>query len=338
VLSHALVALSVISALGCGLQEFPRGGAASPPPPPPPPAADAAIVPGPPQPNVPPPPGMSAMDAAVGADAGVPPDPPAGGPGITVAGRFVPKAKALVVLHIGHSNMAGRATTPPELKPFFYDTDPQLWVYGKGAFRPALEPTAPDNQDGQAAGPGMALLRTALAAAPPDTMVISIGHGHSGSFAGYCSSFRKGALFYDIVMTPARELKGKVTFAGIFTMFGQSEHNADAAQQARFSDCLKGMAMEMRTDLAEPDLPFMVGDYELGISRTDIAPTSPFAKRIIAELQLVPGKVPRSVLIPTDGLPMQDDHHFNMAGHRMWAERAIRLMIDRGWAPWAAAR
>jgi Carbohydrate esterase, sialic acid-specific acetylesterase len=330
VLSRAPFALLVLT-LACGLQE--HGGAQPGPPPPPPPTTmvgpDAAAPP-PPSPGPP-------ADAAAQSDrtpiSSTPPPPPAQGPGVTIAGNFIPKSKAIVLLHIGHSNTGGRATTPPNLKSFFYDTDPHLWIYGKGSFRPALEPTAPDNQDGQAAGPGMALLRLALALAP-DAMVISIGHGHSGSFSGYCSSFRKGGLFYDIVMAPARELKGKVTFGGIFTMFGQSEHNADAAQQARFSDCLKGMAQEMRTDLDEPDLPFMVGDYEAGITRSDIAPTSPFAKRIIAELQLVPEKVPRSALIPTMGLSMQDDHHFNMDGHMHWAERAITLLVQRGWAPW----
>src|SRR3954471_24798436 len=176
---------------GCGLQEHPRGPAASatpPPPPPPPPHPPPGIDP--PRPP-PPPPGVDAAappdprppDAggAPPPDAPAPPTggpgitdngppPPAapapapGGPGITVNGRFVPRANAIVLLHIGHSNMAGRATNPPELRPFFYDPDPQLWVYAKGgAFRAAKEPTAPDNQMGQAAGPGMALLHTALA-------------------------------------------------------------------------------------------------------------------------------------------------------------------------------
>ena len=265
-------------------------------------------------------------------------DPPASGEGIMIGGRFVPKEKVIVVLHIGHSNMAGRATGPAELKPFFYDTNPQLWVYGKNAaLKPAQEPTAPDNQAGQAAGPGMALLHAALAAAP-DAQILSIGHGHSGSFAGYCSNFRKGGLFYDLVMKPALELKGKVTFAGVFTMFGQSEHNASASAQKSFADCLVGIATDVRGDLGEADLPFMVGDYEAGISRADIAPDSAFAVPIIAQIKMVPDKTTRAAIIPTDGLAMEDNHHFNMAGHKLWAERAIQILIDRGWAPWAAKK
>ena len=34
----------------------------------------------------------------------------------------------------------------------------------------------------------------------------------------------------------------------------------------------------------------------------------------------------RAGLIPTDGLPMHDDRHLNMAGHKGWAERAFMIM------------
>jgi len=281
-------------------------------------------------------PGVDAVperDAPAGREAA---PPPTGGPGVTIDGTFVPRARAVVFLHIGHSNMAGRATGPADLKPFFYDTDPHLLTYGRGGFHLAKEPTAPDNKAGQAAGPGMAILRTAQMVAPPDAYLISIGHGHSGSFAGYCDSFRKGALFYDLVMGPALELKGRVTFAAILTMFGQSEHNALPEQQKMFLSCLEGVAADMRADLGEPALPYVVGGYEMGISRPDIAPGSAFARPIIAQLQMVPDRVTRSALIPTDAFPMEDDHHFNLAGHKMWAAAGIALLVDRGWAPWAS--
>ena len=61
------------------------------------------------------------------------------GPGgaITINGMQVPKEKVLVFLHIGHSNMAGRVTTPESLRPFNFETHPQLWSYARGGtFRP----------------------------------------------------------------------------------------------------------------------------------------------------------------------------------------------------------
>ena len=35
------------------------------------------------------------------------------------------------------------------------------------------------------------------------------------------------------------------------------------------------------------------------------------------------------------GLGMQDDHHFNLDGHKMWTQRVLDLMKSKGWFPWA---
>src|SRR5438309_1422442 len=120
----APVALALALIAGCGVQEIDREPVATPVPPPTgsmggtggsPVVPDAAAPPqtpsdaGPPPPEGAPPPTMPL------------PPPPGDGVGVTVGGQFVPRSKAIVVLHIGHSNMAGRATGPVELKPFFYD-------------------------------------------------------------------------------------------------------------------------------------------------------------------------------------------------------------------------
>jgi len=302
------------------------GPPASAPSPAPPPSDAAATV-------APPTAAPADGAAVVAADSAMDPDP---GAGVSIEGTFAPRDRVVVFLHLGHSNMAGRATGPAALKPFFYDTDPHLWAYARGAmWRPAKEPTAGDMGTGNAAGPGMAILRTALAAAP-DRFFVSIGHGQSGLEEGDCLSYRKNGLLYETVMGPARELKGRVTFGGLFTMLGITEHHLSADQQRGFSDCMKGLADDVRGDLGEPDLPFMVGDYELGATRADVAPSTDFAKLIIAQIKLIPGKTARSAVIPTDGLPMEDNHHYNMAGHKLWAERGMKLLVDHGWAPWAA--
>jgi hypothetical protein len=36
----------------------------------------------------------------------------------------------------------------------------------------------------------------------------------------------------------------------------------------------------------------------------------------------------------TNGTPMADNHHFDLTGQKMWAERGIQIMRDRGWFPW----
>jgi hypothetical protein len=329
--------------LGCGLQEHPRAvsggletdetagrhdsGAR-------PAVADAAAV----EPS-----GQGAPDASeLRTEAGpsradataVPP-----GPGVMINGSMVPRQKVIVLLHIGHSNMAGRALGPPNLKPDFYDLDPHLWQYQKGGvWKPAKEPLSPDGGTPghpQGAGPGMALLHRALMAAP-DAYVVSIGRGASLDFEAGCFTFRKGGLYYNDVMAPALELKGKVTFGGLFTMFGYDGRTNPEAKNGGFIDCMAGLAADFRAALDEPDLPFVPGDYERNASGT-WSPNCCGAPAVIAQLAMVPMRVPQSFLIPTDGIPMQDDHHFNLMGHEIWADRAFAGMAAHGLLPWATS-
>ena len=41
---------------------------------------------------------------------------------------------------------------------------------------------------------------------------------------------------------------------------------------------------------------------------------------------------PRARCRPT--APMQDDHHFDMQGHKDWGARVIMLMQSKGWWKW----
>ena len=170
--------------------------------------------------------GPLSPDAGVRAADAAPPVAPLSGVTVSINGTVVPKEKVVVILHLGHSNMAGRAKDPAEQTPYFYDTDPHLWRYQVGGiWTPAKEWLCPDggtpgiSPSNQGAGPGMALLRSGLAVAP-DAYFVSIGQGKAVEFMGNCFSFRKGGIFYETMMGPARELKGKVTFGGLFVMLG----------------------------------------------------------------------------------------------------------------------
>lgn len=255
-------------------------------------------------------------------------------PGPTIGGMQVAKEKAIVFLHIGHSDMAGRADGPAELRGFVTNTDPHLWTYAKGGtFRMAKEPTAGDAQSAGKAGPGMAILRTALGKVP-DAYFISIGHGHSGAANGYCPNFRKAGLFWGLYMDAAKELKGKVTFGGLFTMFGITEYHLGTPGLSKLAECIAGIASEVRAELDAPDMPLLVGDWNMG--GTGIySPTSDYAKIARPQLQMVPTLDPRAAVISTDGLKMQDDRHLNFEGQKVWAERGFELMTEKNWIPWA---
>jgi hypothetical protein len=270
------------------------------------------------------------------------PPPPDGGArqaeaqgGVVIDGKRLARDQVVVFLHIGHSTMAGRSDTPASLRPFNYETHPHLWAYAAhGAWRLAREPLSPDSMTGSWAGPGMSILRTALALAP-DRYMVSIGRGQSGLKGGVCRNFRKGRPLYDLVMGPAMELKGRVTFGGIFAMFGLSEVN-DLANAGRFGECLEGLAREMRADLGEPALPFIVGDWEVG-ARAGVGPDSEAGRIIIPQIRVLPTRIPRSAVVPTEGLSINpaDEHHLDMAGNKEWVERAFGLMKANGWIPWA---
>ena len=271
-----------------------------------------------------------APPVTAGRDAAPAVDP---GPGVTVDGRFVARERAVVFIHIGHSDMAGRADGPASLRPFFTDEHPQLWTYARGgSFRPAREPTAGDSGSAGKAGPGMAILKTALAGAPGTTF-ISVGHGHSGASGGYCPNFRRGQAIWPTFMDAARELKGRVTFGAVFTMFGITEYHVPNGP-AQVGDCIAGLMNEIRAELDAPDMPLMVGDWNMG--GTGIySPTGEYGQAARPALARIPMRDPRAALIPTDGLAMHDDRHLNMAGHKLWAERAFQIMLERGWTPWA---
>jgi hypothetical protein len=280
-------------------------------------------------------PAVGGSDARVTAEAGTP--PPASGAGITIQGKFIPKERAVVFIHVGHSDMAGRASGPRELFPYMFDTHPQLFVYSRGgSFQPAKEPlTAGDDGSAGKSGPGMAILRTALMRAPEATF-ISIGHGHSGSTIGFCPNFRKGKPLYPETMAAAMELKGKVTFGGLFVMFGITEYHTGMQGLASTGDCILGLINEVRSDLGVPDLPLMVGNWNEG--GTGIyAPNGMYGRIVKPQLEMLPMRDPRTGLISTMGLQMQDDRHLNMAGQKLWAERAFMVMAERGFlGPWAA--
>lgn len=253
---------------------------------------------------------------------------------ININGTMVPKEKAIVFIHFGHSNMQGQATKPASLQPFFYTTQPQLWVYrGANTFVLAKEPTAPQRATDTRAGPGMALLKTAAAAAPADYHFISIGRGQGS--APSPDFLKANNLIYPTVMNRALELKGKVTFGAIFVMLGITERHLPAADQPGFPMRIKQIITDMRADLGEPNIPVLFCDYEQEATG-DLAPTGAVGVTVMPMVRSLPGLITNLVLVPTDMLGMMDDHHFDFAGHKLWSERAIAIMQNHQptWFPW----
>jgi hypothetical protein len=253
------------------------------------------------------------------------------GAGVTINGKFVPKEKAVVFIHFGHSNMRGQASTPTSLHSYFYDTVDGLWSY-KGSFSLAKEPTAPEGTT-TLASPGMAILHSAqgAVASTSEVQFISIGYG-KGSVTTV--DYAKSGTYYPIFMGWAGQLKGNVTFGAIVIMLGITDGEHLASDQVPgFPTRVAQIVSDIRSDLGEPNLPVLFCDYEMGATG-DLDPTGTVGQLMIPLIHQLPSVVSNLVLVSTDNLEMADNHHFDMQGHKDWAARVISLMQSNNWFPW----
>jgi hypothetical protein len=249
---------------------------------------------------------------------------------INLGGVEVPKEKAIAFIHIGHSNMAGRATRPSASRPYhFQETHPHAYMYHPGsAPELAIEPKTAGDSD--AGGPGTALVKEAAALAP-EYYFISLGFGKSSA---YCSQFLPAGLYYDDLIAGPKAIKGRVTFGGIFIYLGITERHGSEADRTGFAGCINTLVSAIRNDVGEPNLPLLHTDYEVG-STGEFVVGGEVYNAIYPQIQKVPTTVASSALVSAQDVPMQDNHHFNLDGHRLWVQRALMIMQQKGWFPWA---
>jgi hypothetical protein len=248
---------------------------------------------------------------------------------INLGGVEVPKEKAIAFIHIGHSNMAGQARTPQSSRAYHMsETNPHAFMYHAGS-SPTLA-IEPKTAGGPGAGPGTALVKEA-AMASPDYYFISLGYGEPSA---YCSQFLPGALYYNGLIAAPKAIKGRVTFGGIFIYLGITERHGSAADVSGFPGCINKLVTAIRTDVGEPNLPALMNDYEMDASGEFVVGGA-VASAIMPQIAMVPSVVTSFALVSADGVPMEDDHHFNYDGQRMWVQRALQTMKDKGWRFWA---
>jgi Carbohydrate esterase, sialic acid-specific acetylesterase len=248
---------------------------------------------------------------------------------ITLGGVNVPKEKAIAFIHVGHSNMAGQARTPQSSRAYHMtETHPHAFMYHAGS-SPTLA-IEPKTAGGPGAGPGTALVKEAATAAP-DYYFVSLGYGKPSA---YCSQFLPGALYYNDLIAGPKAIKERVTFGGIFIYLGITERHGSAADLNGFPDCINKLVTAIRNDIGQPNLPVLMNDYEVDGSG-EFAVTGAVATAIMPQIAKCPSVVSNFALVSADGVPMEDDHHFNFDGQRMWVQRAFQTMKDKGWRFWA---
>jgi hypothetical protein len=252
---------------------------------------------------------------------------------VNIGGMNIPKENVIAFVMVGHSNMAGRATGPQSEAAYnLTQTDPYAWTYHVGSpVQPALEPrTAGDGGCTACGGPGTPLMKQ-LAAAYPGKYFVALGYGKNSA---YCSQYLPGALFYDAAIAGPKAMKGRATFAAIVMMLGITERHGTANDINGYPNCINSLVTAIRNDVGEPNLPLLITDYEMTATGS-LSTSSAFAQQIMPQIKRVPTVVSNSTLVPTEGLPLQDDHHFNFTGHKIWTGRVVQLIKDKGWDTWA---
>ncbi len=257
--------------------------------------------------------------------------PPLSGVTIELGGVAVPKERAIAFIHLGHSNMAGYGTSPQSSAAYhFQDTHPRAFEYHAGTPPGlALEPTARSTTQ-RLAGPGVSLLKEALAVAKQDYYFISLGYGQNSA---YCSQFLPNGLYYDELIAATKAIKGRVTFGAIFVYLGITERHGSAADVSGFPNCINSLVTAIRNEAGDPNLPLLMNDYEVE-AKGEFVVTGQVATTIRPQIAKIPTTVANSALVSCEGLGMQDDHHFNLDGQRTWAQRAIMTMQQKGWFLW----
>src|SRR5439155_18938636 len=119
----------------------------------------------------------------------------------------------------------------------------------------------------------------------------------------------------------------------LFIMMGITDRHLPAADQDGFADRMVRIIAHIRADLGEPNLPVLHTDYEVEATG-DLAVDAPVGMKFRPLIQTLPARVSNLALVPTNGTPLIDDHHFDMTGQKPWADRGIQLILDRGWFPW----
>lgn len=261
--------------------------------------------------------------------------PPLSGVTVTLGTTNVPKERAIAFIHLGHSNMAGVSNVPSASRPYHLEeTNPRAYEYHAGTPPElALEPTARTTSAGtfgRTAGPGVALLKEAIAVAGPDYYFISLGYGVNSA---YCSQFLPGSLYYEELMAAPMAIKDRVTFGAIFIYLGITERHGSEADRTGFPNCINSLVTAIRNDVGAPNMPLLLNDYEVE-GTGEFAVGGEVANAIMPQIAKVPTTVANSSLVSCDDIPMQDDHHFDLDGQRMWAQRAIMTMQQKGWFVW----
>ena len=285
---------------------------------------------------------------------------------ITLGGTNVPKDHFIVYLGIGHCNFAGRNITSADAV-----TDPHSWNYawdsqGKNDSQWVLAQERNGGAaDGMTAvgysgltqrgtgGPSMPFLKGMVQQHPgyyfgmitnalSSAMVrLALPSGVSGVPSSDIDTYSKagGGNRYKEIIGLAQKVKNDVTFGGILCMLGMTEvATGTLAGVSTIKSDFVQLAMDIRADLGLPNLPFLVGHYEMEATGQEL-PTSQIGVIVVKAIDSLPTALSfcDTVSDPYGSQYYRDDHHYSTQGENLWASNAIACIGKHGWFPTASA-
>lgn len=217
-------------------------------------------------------------------------------------------------LLIGQSNMAGRAPLDDSSKM----TDPGILMLDKyNNWVPATDPMHFDKPDVVGVGPGIAFAREMLRNGRGRKIgLIPCAVGGSPIRVWEPDSAYLNGHPYDDAVKRARVALGRGRLMGIIWHQGESDNNV--ADTAVYMGKLKALIQRFRTDLNDPELPFVAGEIGYFLKSTPIN----------AVIDRLPGVVANTAVISAEGLTDKGDRtHFDARSARELGRRYGQAMI-----------
>ncbi len=225
----------------------------------------------------------------------------------------------------GQSNMAGRGIVEKQ------DRVPHprvLTLTKSNTWAPAVDPIHFDKS-----AAGVCLGRTfgiEIAEADPSITIGLIPCAVGGS---PISSWEPGGYHDQTKSHPYDDAMERVRFAiesgvlrGILWHQGESDSNSKKAPL--YEEKLHSLIARFRKELESPDVPFVVGQ----LGAFEKRPWNEWRQQVDAAHAAVPGKIPLTAFVPSDGLtPNADLIHFDAASLREFGRRyaaAFRQLVD----------
>jgi hypothetical protein len=232
-----------------------------------------------------------------------------------------------VILLAGQSNMAGRG----EVAEADREIHPRVLMLAKdGSWQYAVDPI---HYDKKMAGAGLAKsFALELVKRDPD---ITIGLVPAACGGSHIAHWEPGAYYektdshpYDDAISRTRRAVQDGTLKAILWHQGEGDSGPGAA--AVYEDKLTDLIERFREDLAEPDLPFIIGQ----LGQFSAKPWSSGRAQVNKAQIQVAEKVPHSAFVSSEGLTSKGDNtHFNTESLHEFGKRYAHeylLLIGAG--------